>query len=294
MMTTLASAAVAATALFVLVAMLRISSSNTLGEYDYGNFLSSGFLGPRNRNAAAQRPGVALTTPFSQKGLRRSTTKVCAVVMAGGEGRKIIISGAPASGKGTQCQLIVEKYGVKHVSTGDALRAHVRSQSELGKQAKAFMDAGDLVPDELIMNIMREEAMGDDSSAGWLLDGVPRTAAQVEALNEAGLVPEAVILLEVPDDILIERCVGRLFDPETGNTYHRTFFPPPSEIAERCVQRSDDNEETMRNRIETFKKNRQSLVDGYEGKIIQIDGNRSKESIFADICEALDAKTVAA
>eukprot|EP00466_Bigelowiella_natans_P020531 jgi/Bigna1/53795/estExt_Genewise1Plus.C_240090 len=205
----------------------------------------------------------AMAPAMQPASINQRKTKVCAVVMGAGEGgRKIIISGAPASGKGTQCQLLVEKYGVKHISTGDALRAHVRNQSELGKQAKAFMDAGDLVPDELIMKIMREETLGDDSKNGWLLDGVPRTGEQVKSLEEAGLVPEAVILLEVPDEVLVERCVGRLFDPETGNTYHRKFFPPPSDIADRCITRSDDNEETMRNRISQFKKNRQSLIDG--------------------------------
>eukprot|EP00471_Norrisiella_sphaerica_P002550 CAMPEP_0184484920 /NCGR_PEP_ID=MMETSP0113_2-20130426/6585_1 /TAXON_ID=91329 /ORGANISM="Norrisiella sphaerica, Strain BC52" /LENGTH=284 /DNA_ID=CAMNT_0026866137 /DNA_START=12 /DNA_END=866 /DNA_ORIENTATION=- len=224
----------------------------------------------------------------------RPTTRVCAVEMAGGGGKRIIISGAPASGKGTQCELIVKKYGVKHISTGDALRAHVRNQSELGKQAKAFMDAGDLVPDDLIMKIMREEALGDGDASGWLLDGVPRTAPQVEALNEAGLVPEAVILLEVPDDVLVERCVGRLFDPETGNVYHRTYFPPPADVADRCITRSDDNEETMRNRISQFKKNRQSLIDGYKGVVVSIDGNRDKNEVFKDICTALDHNTIAA
>eukprot|EP00472_Partenskyella_glossopodia_P002058 CAMPEP_0197523068 /NCGR_PEP_ID=MMETSP1318-20131121/8082_1 /TAXON_ID=552666 /ORGANISM="Partenskyella glossopodia, Strain RCC365" /LENGTH=301 /DNA_ID=CAMNT_0043075641 /DNA_START=15 /DNA_END=920 /DNA_ORIENTATION=+ len=224
-------------------------------------------------------------SPSVSRGMPRSLPKSrCAIVHAQ-SGKKIIISGAPASGKGTQCQLIVEKFGVKHISTGDALRSHVRGGTDLGKQAKAFMDAGDLVPDELIMKIMEQEATG--GSSGWLLDGVPRTAAQVTALNEVGLMPEKVILLEVPDDVLIERCVGRLFDPETGNTYHRKYFPPPADIASRCVQRSDDNEETMKNRIEQFKKNRQSLVDGYKGQIVAIDGNREKEAIFKDICQAL-------
>jgi len=224
----------------------------------------------------------------------RSPHTACSALAGGSmtvNGKKIIISGAPASGKGTQCQLIVEKYGVKHISTGDALRAQVRGETELGKQAKAFMDAGDLVPDELIMNIMKDETLGDEASKGWLLDGVPRTEKQVKALNEAGLVPEKVILLEVPDDVLIERCVGRLFDPDTGNTYHRTYFPPPADIAERCIQRSDDNEETMKNRIEQFKKNRQSLIDGYKDVLVQIDGNRGKDEIFQDICMALDKVT---
>eukprot|EP00954_Amorphochlora_amoebiformis_P028150 1390433-Amorphochlora_amoeboformis.AAC.2 len=205
--------AVAATLLLIFATLVAFtqSSRNAIG------------VSIRSRNQSIPGPAAA-------QGRAR-----CVRAYASGNPKHIIISGAPASGKGTQCQLIVDKYGVKHISTGDALRAHVRSQTELGKKAKAYMDAGDLVPDELIMSIMKEEAM--HGSSGWLLDGVPRTAKQVEALRETGLIPDKVILLEVPDEVLIERCVGRLFDPETGNTYHRKYFPPPPEIAERCVQR---------------------------------------------------------
>jgi len=142
--------------------------------------------------------------------------------------KNTIISGAPASGKGTQCEGIVEKYGLTHISTGDMLRAAVQAGTETGKQADGFMKAGQLVPDAVIIAMVKERLdMDDCKKNGWLLDGFPRTGAQAAALEEIGVEPDCVILLEVPDEELIKRVVGRRSDPETGKIYHMTFFPPP-------------------------------------------------------------------
>ncbi|KAJ1476287.1 adenylate kinase-domain-containing protein, partial [Baffinella frigidus] len=141
--------------------------------------------------------------------------------------KKIIISGAPASGKGTQCEFLVQKFGVVHISTGDALREQVvKAGTDLGKKAKGFMDSGGLVPDEVMIGIVNARlAEKDCVEKGWLLDGFPRTAAQAEAIKKGGHTADKFIILNVPDNILIERCVGRRTDPVTGKIYHTKFNP---------------------------------------------------------------------
>merc|ERR1719276_808721 len=129
---------------------------------------------------------------------------------------KLIIAGAPASGKGTQCEIIKEKYGVVHLSTGDMLRAAVAAETDVGQRAKDFMDAGKLVPDEVIIGVVKDRLDESDcAECGWLLDGFPRTPAQAEALADAGVTADCFIFLNVPDEALIERVVGRRTDPET-------------------------------------------------------------------------------
>jgi adenylate kinase len=175
----------------------------------------------------------------------------------------IIIAGAPASGKGTQCELIVEKFGVVHISTGDVLRAEVQAGSELGMKAKECMDNGALVPDDLIIDIVKSRlAQEDCQEKGWLLDGFPRTGAQAEALKQAGISASHFVLLNVPDDILVERCVGRRSDPETGKIYHLKFTPPPDdpEVQARLVHRSDDTAEAMGKRIKMYKENVEAVI----------------------------------
>jgi adenylate kinase len=132
---------------------------------------------------------------------------------------RLIISGAPASGKGTQCEKIIEEFKVPHLSTGDMLRAAVKAGSPLGKEAKAYMDAGKLVPDSLVINLVKEKlATPECVNGGWLLDGFPRTGEQAKALQQANINPDKVVLLDVPDIALIERVTGRRTDPETGTT----------------------------------------------------------------------------
>ncbi|KAK3265850.1 hypothetical protein CYMTET_25496, partial [Cymbomonas tetramitiformis] len=143
---------------------------------------------------------------------------------------KVIIAGAPASGKGTQCEKIVEKYNLVHISAGDLLRAAVAEGTDAGKTAKEFMDNGQLVPNEVVVTMVKDRLAQDDAqTTGFLLDGYPRSGDQAEALKEAGIDVELFILLNVPDELLVERVVGRRSDPETGKIYHMTYFPPESE-----------------------------------------------------------------
>lgn len=203
---------------------------------------------------------------------------------------KILISGPPASGKGTQCNLLVEHYGVVHISTGDMLREAVKAKTSLGVEAKKYMDLGTLVPDDLVISLLQDRIVQDDCrQKGWLLDGFPRTAVQAQALDDAGITPSAVILLEAPDDVLVERVVGRRIDPETGEIYHVAFNPPPStEIAGRLISRSDDSEEKARIRLRTYYQHSQSILDHYSSVVKKIDGNRSKGDIFDDIVNIID------
>lgn len=198
---------------------------------------------------------------------------------------RVIINGAPASGKGTQCALIVAAYGLVHLSTGDMLRAAVAAGSDLGVAAKTFMDAGALVPDSLVIDLVIDRVRkGDCADRGWLLDGFPRTEAQALALDSAGVVPNAVVCLDVEDAMLVERVVGRRLDPESGSIYHVQFNPPPEgEVADRCVQRSDDTEEKARSRLATFHQNSAAIENHYKRFVRHVDGSRSKESVFEDV-----------
>jgi len=198
--------------------------------------------------------------------------------------KKVMICGAPASGKGTQCEGIVEDFGLVHISTGDELRMHVKQGTELGVQAKKFMDAGDLVPDAVMVSIVKDRLNHQDVvERGWLLDGFPRTAPQIMALREAGINPDRVILLDVPDEILVERCVGRRLDPVTGTIYHMSHNPPPPVIVDRLVQRSDDTAEAMGKRIKMYHANISSIVTHYQSVARRVNGLRPKEEIRDEV-----------
>jgi len=205
----------------------------------------------------------------------------------------IIIAGAPASGKGTQCETIKEEFGVVHLSTGDMLRAAVAAGTEVGVQAKEFMDSGKLVPDEVIIGIIRDRLQESDcKEQGWLLDGFPRTAAQAEALADAGCSADCFLFLDVPDEELVKRVVGRRTDPETGKIYHLTFSPPPAddeELVNRLEHRSDDTEEKVVIRLEQFHANVAAVKGSYEEIMVSIDGNRSPADVSADIMKSVKA-----
>jgi adenylate kinase len=205
-------------------------------------------------------------------------------------GKKVIISGAPASGKGTQCEVIKEKFGVVHLSTGDILRAAVKDGTTLGQKAKAFMDAGQLVPDELIIDVICDRLKQPDCvSKGWLLDGFPRTKAQADALSAAGMVPDCFVLLDVPEDILVERVTGRRTDPVTGKIYHLKFSPPESEeIRSRLVQRSDDTAEKIIVRYREFQSHIDSIKSSYEDKLIWVDGSLTQDDVSKIVTDALE------
>lgn len=208
-----------------------------------------------------------------------------------GRAPKLIIAGAPASGKGTQCELIKEKYGVVHLSTGDMLRAAVAAGTDVGKQAKDFMDSGKLVPDEVIIGVVKDRLEESDcAESGWLLDGFPRTPAQAEALADAGVSADCFIFLNVPDDVLVERVVGRRTDPETGKIYHMTFSPPEDEeVLARLEQRSDDTEEKVKVRLEQFHANVEAVKGSYTDIAVEVDGTRKPDEVSATIMESIDA-----
>lgn len=202
---------------------------------------------------------------------------------------RVIICGAPASGKGTQCEMIVKKYGLTHISAGDLLREEVAAGTDYGRRVKEFMDAGALVPDDVVITIVKERlARQDAETRGWLLDGYPRSASQAAALEAAGIRPELFILLEVPDELLVDRVVGRRLDPVTGKIYHLTFSPPQSEeVAARLTRRSDDSEEKVVRRLRTHKENVDAVVSTYGPVLRTVDGNKSKEEVFSKIDELL-------
>lgn len=202
---------------------------------------------------------------------------------------KVMISGAPASGKGTQCQMIVQKFGLVHISTGDLLRAEVAAGTETGNKAKEYINTGRLVPDEIVTAMVKERLFCDDAKEkGWLLDGYPRSLAQAQSLKELGIRPDIYIVLEVPDEILIDRCVGRRLDPVTGKIYHLKNFPPETEeIKARLVTRPDDTEEKVKSRLEIYERNAEAVSTVYKDIMRKIDGNRPKEVVFEEISSLL-------
>jgi len=203
-----------------------------------------------------------------------------ACLMAG----SIVLFGPPGAGKGTQAGRIVDLTGKPQVSTGDMLRSAVKAGSPMGMAAKEFMDAGLLVPDEVIIGLIEERLQEDDADSGVLFDGFPRTIPQAESLERIADVT-SVISIEVPDDAIVERIVGRRMDSETGEIYHVTFKPAPSEVESRLIQRPDDNEETVRARLEAYHAQTAPLADWYaeRGLLISIDGNASIEEVGASV-----------
>eukprot|EP01025_Chloroclados_australasicus_P037188 TRINITY_DN3788_c0_g1_i2.p2 TRINITY_DN3788_c0_g1~~TRINITY_DN3788_c0_g1_i2.p2 ORF type:complete len:231 (-),score=39.16 TRINITY_DN3788_c0_g1_i2:172-864(-) len=200
------------------------------------------------------------------------------------KGLRIIIAGAPSSGKGTQSEKIKEKYGVVHISVGDILREEVKAESPIGKKAKSYMDAGELVPDEVVVEMVVTRLQQKEvQQKGFLLDGFPRTAVQAEALQAKGIVPDVCLLIEVPEEVLVERVVGRRLDPETGDIYHLKYKPPPKEIESRLIQRSDDTEEKLKVRLNSYNKNADAIVAHYEKCVVHIDGNQKMEVVFDQI-----------
>jgi adenylate kinase len=206
--------------------------------------------------------------------------------------------GLPGAGKGTQAEKIVEKYGIPHISTGDMFRAAMKEGTELGLQAKSFMDKGELVPDEVTIGIVRERLSKEDCQKGFLLDGFPRTVPQAEALEnllvELNREIDYVINIQVDKDILMERLTGRRICKDCGATYHLVFNPPHQEgICDRCggelYQRADDNEETVQNRLDVNIKQSQPLLDFYESKgyLRPINGQQDIRKVLADIEQLL-------
>ncbi|GGI41051.1 adenylate kinase [Mammaliicoccus stepanovicii] len=212
----------------------------------------------------------------------------------------IILMGLPGAGKGTQASEIVKKYPIPHISTGDMFRKAIKDETELGKEAKSFMDRGELVPDEVTIGIVRERLAEEDAKKGFLLDGFPRTVEQADALNEIlsqlGRQVEAVINIEVPEEELMNRLTGRRICEVCGTTYHLVFNPPKVDgvcdlEGGKLYQREDDNPETVSNRLSVNIKQTKPLLDFYEnqGVLKNIDGSRQIEDVSKDVIQILES-----
>ncbi|MBP5624098.1 MAG: adenylate kinase [Lachnospiraceae bacterium] len=211
---------------------------------------------------------------------------------------KIIMLGAPGAGKGTQAEMICEKYGLPHVSTGDIFRANIKNGTELGKEAKQYMDKGQLVPDELTVKILLDRVAQDDCKNGYVLDGFPRTIPQAEvleeALNKLGDKIDYAINVEVPDENIINRMSGRRACVNCGATYHVVYAPTKVEgICDKCgeklILRDDDKPETVKSRLDVYHKQTQPLIEFYSKKNIlkEVDGTVSMNDVFNNIVAIL-------
>lgn len=212
---------------------------------------------------------------------------------------RLILLGPPGAGKGTQAANIVNKYQLPHISTGDIFRANIKQGTDLGNRAKAFMDKGELVPDSLVVELVEDRLQQDDTKIGFMLDGFPRTLPQAEALDSVlenmGSTLNFVVNIVVDPTVLVERAVGRRICRDCGATYHVKFNPSKEEgVCDQCsgelYQRSDDNEETVTNRIAVYTNETAPLVDYYKnsGKLVTINGLQDIDKVFADIEKALE------
>lgn len=200
---------------------------------------------------------------------------------------KIILLGAPGAGKGTQAQFLTKQYDIPQISTGDMLRAAIKAGTPMGKMAKEFMDAGKLVTDEIIIGLVKDRIAEDDCKKGFLLDGFPRTIPQAEAVTAAGIELDAVIEIDVPDEEIIKRMSGRRVHQASGRTYHLVYNPPKiegkdDETGDELIQRPDDQEEIVKERLDVYHEQTQPLVNYYQAqaadietlKYIHIDGTQ--------------------
>ena len=200
----------------------------------------------------------------------------------------IVLLGAPGAGKGTQAQKLVAEYGLAHISTGDLLRAAVKAQSELGIKAKEYMDAGQLVPDQLVIDLVKERLSADDAKAGFILDGFPRNTAQAVTLDfelqNMGLKLDAALLVAVEPEVIVERLSSRRTCKECGYT-----APAGTEICPNCsgemYQRDDDKPETIRKRLDVYENQTSPLIEYYKvhGILKEVNGDRPVDEVFADV-----------
>lgn len=211
---------------------------------------------------------------------------------------KIIMLGAPGAGKGTQADKICAKYNIPHISTGDIFRANIKNNTELGQKAKSYMDKGELVPDELVVDLVVDRIKADDCTNGYVLDGFPRTIPQAEALDVAlAAINDKVdyaINVEVPDENIINRMSGRRACVACGATYHIVHIPTKVEgVCDKCgaelILRDDDKPETVKNRLNVYHEQTQPLIDYYTAKNVlhEVDGTKAMEDVFSSIVSIL-------
>ncbi len=215
---------------------------------------------------------------------------------------RLILLGAPGAGKGTQATFIKEKFNIPQISTGDMLRAAVKAGTELGMEAKKFMDSGGLVPDEVIIGLVKERIKDPECKSGFLFDGFPRTIPQAEAMKQAGVEIDYVVEIDVPDEAIIERISGRRSHPASGRTYHVKFNPPKVEgkddlTGEDLVQRDDDKPDTVNKRLEVYHAQTEQLVSYYSEwaksgiggapKYVKVNGIGEMSKIREDILNSL-------
>jgi len=212
---------------------------------------------------------------------------------------RIILLGAPGAGKGTQAQFLMAKHSIPQISTGDMLRAAIKAGTDLGKQAKAVMDAGQLVSDELIIGLVKERITEDDCKGGFLLDGFPRTIPQADAMKENGVNVDHVVEFDVPDEVIVERMAGRRVHSGSGRVYHLVYNPPKEAgkddvTGEDLSIRPDDEEATVRKRLAIYHEQTKPLVNYYKAEAEQnncayltIDGTQPVEQVSALLAEKL-------
>jgi len=211
---------------------------------------------------------------------------------------KIVLLGPPGAGKGTQAKSISNKYSIPHISTGDIFRKNISENTPLGVEAKSYMDKGQLVPDEVTINMVKDRLQQADCKNGYLLDGFPRTVAQAEALNSFLIGRDeqldTALLIKVPNEFILERMTGRRVCPSCGASYHVKFNPPANGgkcdlCGSEVIQRKDDTVETVKERLDVYEKETQPLIDFYDNKqlLSQVDGTKAINEVFRGICEIL-------
>ena len=213
---------------------------------------------------------------------------------------KIILLGPPGAGKGTQAEIICKNFSIPHISTGDMLREAIANETIIGKQAKEIMDAGNLVPDNVIISLVKERIENDDCKNGYLFDGFPRTIPQADALENQEIFMDIVLELTIEDKLIINRMSGRRIHQPTGRSYHLEFNPPKEDgiddfTGERLIQREDDKPETVKNRLEVYREQTNPLIVYYRSKSVQtdlkyieIDGSRAMDEVSSQIKTALE------